>query len=539
MANYDGMTDDEIRALNAQQAQALMGDPSGQLLPAPAPAPPEPVSSSPDMSQLVQPVSPSEIAAANAATVKPTYAPAVNMVPPGAAAVPESAPGPDTMPDPQSRSAAYQRTVSAPEGHRGNTFDKLANLSNANTAATLQGLTDNQGEVYRAMEQKSDAERKAAELQAKTDTDIARLNQAAIHDQQEQQAQAAIMDANRKQDVKIEMDKYDEVMRTKVDPDGHWKDGLWGSDVTANKITSIIGLALAGAGGQAGNAINAINGAIDRDIRLQNDQIARKADAQRNIVGLYKEQYRDGLQADLAAKMAMQQHAFNVIEQRRLNAKPGQDLANLDKLQADMKVEFTKTQSEFLKLSNAVVSQGILQQGNLANMKDESAYRSNMLDLKANAGSGASSKLYVPGAGYAVDEDSAKKARDAMQVQNSLDGNLKELAALRAKHNGGFVLDRQDVARGHIIKEQVKRKLQKLYEMGVLQAFEEKSIDKLLPDADAYSPMGSIEAAYDQIGKSTRQDTTRKINEYINPALSFGKPRYETVQETVIKGPTR
>lgn len=273
----------------------------------------------------------------------------------------------------------------------GNPYAALGNEQKKATQNALQGIQTAQSDYDKALKEKQEATHKEAEYNAQLNDKLADIQWQSMQQQQERQATADIDEANRRHDVEIEMNKYQSIandfLNSKVDPDAGWKHGLFGDNMTGNKIVAAIGLLVSGLGGPSAvqNTNNMINTAINRDIALQKEAIDRKGQAsnmQLNIVGQYRQVYRDQVQADLAAKMALQEHAIQVMEYQKQSAKGQQDLNSADSLIAGMKQEYAKTQMEFLKTTNDVVKSDILNRANIQNLGDDNATQRAMLAAK-------------------------------------------------------------------------------------------------------------------------------------------------------------
>ena len=315
--------------------------------------------------------------------------------------------------------------------------------------------------------------------------------------------------------------------------------GYWADKDVGNRIGWAISVGLGGFASSYNHtengAMRLLESAIQDDARTKERKLAGEKsaiDGARNNYEMYRQ---SGLDSE-SALLATQRDGLVAARTRWAAAMTGlagdQQKADAARGLADIDAKIADYNGN---LRNTVTTQQVNLMGQEAAHQD--AVQARQAAALAKGHTEADPKLFVPGAGYALDEDSAKKARDAKFTNTNIQENLAKLKAIREAHHGGFVMDRQAIAEAKQYKEQVKRGMQKLYEMGVLQKFEEESIDKQLPDADTYSPLGTVEASYDALGKAVADTTQGKMVEFINPSLSMlPKAQPQQVKETVVVG---
>lgn len=91
-------------------------------------------------------------------------------------------------------------------------------------------------------------------------------------------------------------------------------------------------------------------------------------------------------------------------------------------------------------------------------------------------------QLRVGDLGYANNADDAKKLKDASVIKDKLNRQLDDMIALRKKHGGGALLNREDVALGKQLATDAKLAYKDLANLGVLSASDKGMLDDILPD---------------------------------------------------------
>ncbi len=97
--------------------------------------------------------------------------------------------------------------------------------------------------------------------------------------------------------------------------------------------------------------------------------------------------------------------------------------------------------------------------------------------------------------GLANTADDAKILKSAYEVKENFDGKLREMIALRKKHNGGATLNREDVGRGKQLSKDLLLAYKDMAKLGVLSAADEKILNAIIPpDPLEYnSPVAAIQ----------------------------------------------
>lgn len=90
-------------------------------------------------------------------------------------------------------------------------------------------------------------------------------------------------------------------------------------------------------------------------------------------------------------------------------------------------------------------------------------------------------QLLVPGLGYALTADDAKKLKEAQETKKSFDRKLDELQQLRSEY-GVEYMNREAVARGKQLSNSLLLDFKNLAKLGVLSQSDEKIINAIIPE---------------------------------------------------------
>ena len=327
------------------------------------------------------------------------------------------------------------------------------------------------------------------------------------------------------------------------DPDRYMRDMSAGTTMSTALAVALGGIGQALIPGGRNVGLDQLNRAVEADVAKQQEAYRRAGNDVQAADSAYARLRQQGFDHDhaaAAAKNAVWEQAKTGLQVLGAKYRAPEALANAQATMAQIDQEQVKNKTLFDQAATARATQ-------FANMRHSERQFSWQQDVEAQrqqqaslamstkaSQQGMDSRLFVPGAGYALDEDSAKKARTAMQVSKSVQQKLGQLEKLREEHGGGFFTDRVAVKKAGIIKENIKRELQKAWDMGVLQKYEEQTVGQSVPDADKYDWSGqdTTEASYAELKKQIAESAENELQEYINPALA--EQRRAPVQETVI-----
>lgn len=140
----------------------------------------------------------------------------------------------------------------------------------------------------------------------------------------------------------------------------------------------------------------------------------------------------------------------------------------------DMKRQSESLQNQYLREKLSLQQQG-LDEKKAARMAQDSLRRQELsMEDKADQ-----SRL-VPGMGYALTKDDAKKMKEAQIQKAKFDRQLKEMMDLREKY-GAEVLNRDAVARGKALSKDLLLTYKNLAKLGVLSKSDEDIVNAIIP----------------------------------------------------------
>jgi hypothetical protein len=97
--------------------------------------------------------------------------------------------------------------------------------------------------------------------------------------------------------------------------------------------------------------------------------------------------------------------------------------------------------------------------------------------------------------GVARTDDDAKKLKDVAELKQSFDTKLEEMIALRKKHDGGAIFNRDDVNRGKALSDDLLLAYKDLSKLGVMSKTDENILRRIIPsDPLQYnSPIAAVQ----------------------------------------------
>lgn len=104
-------------------------------------------------------------------------------------------------------------------------------------------------------------------------------------------------------------------------------------------------------------------------------------------------------------------------------------------------------------------------------------------------------QLRVGDLGFAQTAEDAKQLKTAIESKQSFDDRLDELISLRVKHNGGAMLNRDDVGRAKQLSKDLLLQYKDMAKLGVLSQSDEKILNTIIPDDPLQynSPVAAIQ----------------------------------------------
>lgn len=97
--------------------------------------------------------------------------------------------------------------------------------------------------------------------------------------------------------------------------------------------------------------------------------------------------------------------------------------------------------------------------------------------------------------GLANTPDDAKQVKEAFESKKNFDSKIEQMIALREKHGGGALMNREDVARGKQLSKDALLEYKNMAKLGVLSQSDEAIINAIIPsDVLEYnSPLASMQ----------------------------------------------
>jgi len=145
--------------------------------------------------------------------------------------------------------------------------------------------------------------------------------------------------------------------------------------------------------------------------------------------------------------------------------------------------------------------------------------------------------------GLANTEDDAKKLKEAHESKSNFDNKINEMIALRQKHHGGTIWNREDVARGKQLSKDLLLEYKNMAKLGVLSQSDENIINAIIPeDPLAYaSPMAAMQGQDPILGNlkkfksdSDKDFSTRVATRTREGIKNYGQPGSTGQPKTVV-----
>lgn len=139
--------------------------------------------------------------------------------------------------------------------------------------------------------------------------------------------------------------------------------------------------------------------------------------------------------------------------------------------------------------------------------------------------------------GKARTPDDAKKIKDGAVLKENFDAKLKEMIALREKHGGGAIMNREDVQRGQQLSKDLLLAYKDMSKLGVLSQSDEKILNAIIPeDPLAYnSPLAAIQGQDPILNRMQKfqGDASRDFDNRLKNSLR--NPQKLEPQKTIVK----
>ena len=159
------------------------------------------------------------------------------------------------------------------------------------------------------------------------------------------------------------------------------------------------------------------------------------------------------------------QEGANSAEAAEAKAAMDKEKLQLDKdTLAEKKFQFDATLQ--FKKDNAQFQAGIKQQ---------------LAQLKAQGANDKDLEKFIPGVGFALTKDDAKKGKEILDITNDLASQLDSLIELRSDKGAEF-LDRDSVSRGKAAATNLKLMIKDAAKLGVMSEQDKELLDTMIPD---------------------------------------------------------
>lgn len=317
--------------------------------------------------------------------------------------------------------------------------------------------------------------------------------------------QRAVLDTERKALI-------DAVTNGQVDPSRFYNNMSTGNKILAAISVALSGLAsgLSGKAGEPNQALAIIQKSIDRDIEEQRQALGRKE----TLLSENLRRYGDLNTATEATRLQL-----NAVTQAKV-------------MQSAAKANSALAKAEALKLNGDLEMQG-------AGLKEKLAEKQALASLSMGGGISDAQMQQLPkevreravkiGGKYAlaIDENSAKEAREIVGAHEAMMTNLAELVALR-KQYGQETLPSGIKNRMQTIAENLRVNYIKANKLGTLDKGVERVLDKVVSDPTS---IGFVLQQYDELKNTQERSVQARLNSL---GIQYGgrgaqQPQYKTV----------
>ncbi len=128
--------------------------------------------------------------------------------------------------------------------------------------------------------------------------------------------------------------------------------------------------------------------------------------------------------------------------------------------------------------------------------------------------------------GKANTPDDAKQLKEASESKKNFDNKIEQMIALREKHGGGGVLNREDVARGKQLSKDLLLEYKNMAKLGVLSKSDESIINAIIPEdpLEYNSPLSFVQGQDPTLArlKSFKQDSDKDFSNRVATRVRGG-----------------
>jgi len=168
---------------------------------------------------------------------------------------------------------------------------------------------------------------------------------------------------------------------------------------------------------------------------------------------------------------------------------------------------------------------------NALSRADRNAQRGNEIQDKREI---KNEELKVGSLGYAITAQDAKDLKSATVMKASFDSKLAEMIALRQKHNGGTIIDREDVGRARQLSKELLLAYKNIAALGVLSQSDEAILNAIIPSdpLEYNSPLAALQGQDPVLHKMLQfqKDTNDSYRMNLGLRLKGGAPKPEVIQ---------
>lgn len=135
-------------------------------------------------------------------------------------------------------------------------------------------------------------------------------------------------------------------------------------------------------------------------------------------------------------------------------------------------------------------------------------------------------QLKIEGFGFAKTAEDAKNLKAGVESKAAFDSKLDELISLRQKHNGGALLNRDDVGRAQQLSKDLLLAYKDMAKLGVLSASDEKILNAIIPSdpLEYNSPLAAVQGQDPVLHKMQKfkLDSQKDFDTKLNQRLRGG-----------------
>lgn len=319
--------------------------------------------------------------------------------------------------------------------------------------------------VAKAGEQQLSEQAKAIETAQR---EAKRLADAQLVEQAEQEKRQA-------EELQKLKDLQTQYSTAKVDPKRLWSNMSTGDKILAG-ISMAFGALGAGSNGGVNTAVKVIESAIDRDLKLQEDEIGRKRDAvtvQSGIIAEMRQQFKDKDLANTAARMAIMEQMKLQVD--GLAAKFGSQKVKGEAMQLNgaLDQKLAEAQATFQKQYASVAAAQRLA-GGKASAAEIAMLPQDIRDRAVTMPNGQSALVNTP--------DDAKRVKESIIAYNSAVGTLAEITKLQKDAGSAFLPKSEAKEKYATLVNELMFAYKTMKQTGALDKGTQEVFDRLIGD---------------------------------------------------------